>query len=136
MKAKELRLGNWVTIDNKECYRELKNIPMYILGIKERIYRDFPKSSHSITVQNDIKKHSYSQFNDFIKPIPLTEEWLLEFGFYKLDKYTFVKDGLFVYHRKRGFVTGSTKREIKLQYVHKLQNWYHTFTEKELQNPF
>ena len=65
-----------------------------------------------------------------IEPIPLTEEWLLRFGFKQLDKYTWLKNGWFVYNRKRGFVTGSKKREIKLSFVHKLQNWYYLTGEE------
>jgi len=57
--------------------------------------------------------------------ITLTVEWLLKFGFKQIDKYTFVKGKHFIYHRKRGFVTGSTKREVKLNFVHILQNWWY-----------
>ena len=57
--------------------------------------------------------------------ITLTIEWLLRFGFKQIDKYTFVKGKQFIYHRKRGFVTGSRKREINLDFVHILQNWWY-----------
>jgi len=34
---------------------------------------------------------------DFYKPIELTEEWLIKFGFKTLDKYTFVKGRFFIH---------------------------------------
>lgn len=61
---------------------------------------------------------------DNVKPIPLDEEWLLRFGWKKIDKYTFNLKGWFIYNRKRGLVTGSKNREIKLESVHQFQNWW------------
>ena len=66
-------------------------------------------------------------------PIELTEQWLKDFKFKQLDKYTWVKDGWFVYKRKRGFVLGSKKREIKLSHVHTLQNFF-ALTGNELKH--
>lgn len=66
-----------------------------------------------------------------LKGIEITEPLMIDLGFKQLDKYSFTKDGLFVYHRKRGFVTGSKKREIKLIYVHELQNWFYINSNKK-----
>ena len=62
-------------------------------------------------------------------PIPLTEEWLLKFGF-----KPFVKDwslhGVVIHTRKRGFVL--RKSVPIIQYVHQLQNLYFALTGEEL----
>jgi len=111
MKANELRIGNWV--ETNEGYKRVAELDKY--GISYHITPD--------AVKLELCK--------YIKPIPLTEEWLLKCGFRKLDKYTFVKNKWFVYKRKRGFVTASKKREVKLDYVHLLQNWYYFNTNGE-----
>ena len=67
-----------------------------------------------------------------IEPIPLTEEWLLKFGWKRLDKYTFVKGKWFIYKRKKWFFTGSKKRGRELNHVHTLQNWWNGNTGQEL----
>ena len=69
MKAQELRIGNWV-----ECLSEQRQV----LGI----------TKHNGT--NETARH-YVEFKKIvplkllhIKPIPLTEDWLLKFGFEKV----------------------------------------------------
>jgi hypothetical protein len=66
---------------------------------------------------------------DRIKPIPLTEEWLLKFGFdgWDLGKYTLIRtNGNF-------FITGH-KGPIaqNIFFVHQLQNLYFALTNEEL----
>lgn len=61
--------------------------------------------------------------------IPLTEEWLLKFGFRRLNKYAFVKKSFFIHHRKSGF---NIKKSQPIKYVHELQNLYFYLTKDEL----
>ncbi|MGH1520558.1 hypothetical protein [Chryseobacterium sp. JK1] len=75
---KELRLGNLATIDNPDFHKQMKDIPVIVNGINLTQDKDFPASSASISVTDG--KFSYSQFNEFISPIDLTEEWLEKFG--------------------------------------------------------
>ena len=72
----------------------------------------------------------------YIKPIPLTEEWLLKFGF-ETDNIEWwngiisigiYKDGLF--YCPTGKISLRIGKEI--QYVHQLQNLYFALTGKEL----
>ncbi len=65
-----------------------------------------------------------------IEPIPLTEKWLLDFGFKKFGKDTFYLGKVKIHHRKRGFVIA--KRYADINYVHQLQNLYFALTKKEL----
>ena len=83
MEAKNLRVGNNVRYEHG---------PIIELGIHD-LYRLHDKY---IT----------------LKPIILDQTRLIQLGFKKLDKYTFVNKSMFIYHRKRGFVYGSRKREV------------------------
>jgi len=64
-----------------------------------------------------------------LNPIPLTEEWLLKFGF-KPFCNDWSKKALIIHTRKRGFVI---KRSIPIiKSVHQLQNLYFALTGTEL----
>ena len=79
--------------------------------------------------KRDFGSDNYKNFYS----VSLTEEWLLDFGFKNIDKYTFKKGNWFIYKRKRGFVTGSKQRELKLEYVHLVQNWWFGNNQSELE---
>lgn len=110
MNAQELRIGNWVRT-----------------GVGEEIIYEL--YTHKCAV--GLETASTVRYSE-IKPIHLTEKWLLKFGFKKIDKYTFVRSGWFVYKRKRGFVSGSKKREIHLDFVHVFQNWWFGNNKEDL----
>ena len=65
------------------------------------------------------------------KPIPLTEEWLLKFGFEITDNFqtkdrfqTHKQDGIIWF--EYGYIV------VELNYVHQLQNLYFALTNEEL----
>lgn len=78
--------------------------------------------------------------------IPLTEEWLVKFGFHKYDKNRGLKEeyqkpdnfgyniGNYHWHDGYLFLDGGNNCvwEIPCQHVHQLQNLYYTLTGKEL----
>ena len=68
-----------------------------------------------------------------IKPIPLTEEWLLKFGFETKDK-VFWDAGNFRVGQDRwgGYDYVNRRVDIDLKYVHQLQNLYFCLTGIEL----
>jgi len=120
MKATELRIGNWVQDRHSE---ECGMIDIVVLGIIDAM-----------------ENHSY-------EPIPLTEEWLVKFGFknksnsgsayyllFSGDYGLGLQEGLT--QETRGmyyyFMTNSD-RSIKIEYVHQLQNLYFALTGQELQ---
>jgi hypothetical protein len=117
MKANELRIGNYVYLKSKD-----------------KIYE--------ISSGHDIEEISDAPENFDAKPIPLTEEWLLKFGFKKeldkslskgdiaifLDKR--FKTNLFLQENQESFKWYSY--ELKVEYVHQLQNLYFTLACKEL----
>ena len=69
-----------------------------------------------------------------LKPIPLTEEWLIgKLNFNKVGVNFIDENDFVIYTRKNGeFVFRSGKYEIVLNYVHQLQNLYFALCGKEL----
>ena len=130
MKTKDLRLGNLVYKDGE-------------------IYRIESLGYHKSESPWKNLVHSASGDDDNIceyEPIPLTEEWLLKFGFKKYNDskryYLEHQDKRFDYsirylHRKYICFAycGSAGCKLKpnIQYVHQLQNLYFVLTGDELE---
>lgn len=135
MEASELKLGNLVTIDNEESWSELKGKVMSVVSINYNTdLKIFPKSSHHfglIDIEHLYKKE-YNQFIEFLQPIPLTEEWLVKFGWEKsgewfyMDYYEMNLNGIF----NPSDAHYTIHNDIK--YVHQLQNLYFALTGEEL----
>jgi hypothetical protein len=66
------------------------------------------------------------------KPIPLTEEWLLKFGFEKRESGHFIKDGIVLYPIRDLYFRGNLFIKADIKNVHQLQNLYFALTGKEL----
>ena len=80
----------------------------------------------------DIYKMAENDENDEVQPIPLTEEWLLKFGFDSDGDEFWEKGGVQVgyhYGEENGFI--HIRQQI--EYVHQLQNLYFALTRKELE---
>lgn len=112
MKPEELRLGNYVVID----------------GSIQQVYE---------IKQDSINGHIPQE----VDPVPLTEEWLLKFGFEYLANEQYEKHHLNLYFnwdKDTGlflFIEDSTEslsfKHIK--HVHQLQNIYFALTGEELE---
>ena len=127
MKASELRIGNLVAkfdgtvleVDSIDRNGFFASLP------KNIVFDNVP------ILQKDI-------VNSML-PIPLTEEWLLKFGFEKTENFWINKEPLLRYaisslglicsigDNDMGFVYNS------ILYVHQLQNLYFELTGKELE---
>jgi hypothetical protein len=115
MKANELRLGNFINdFEGKLCtVSGTTNGWIWSKGA----YEPIPDNSYS--------------------PIPLTEEWLLKFGFMSnpyQDRYE--KGPLYIECDKtRGYLIlwiDMSTHSIDVEYVHQLQNLYFSLTGEEL----
>ena len=138
----ELRLGNWVTIDNPKAWMKLKDIPLQIIGISKNMDRLdkelFPNSEAEIILQGNVP---YSQFSEFISPIELTEEWLLRMGFEKVKSYYEEAETFDFYYGNIYFDMANQSTKINgyyclsfvPEYVHQLQNLFYCLTGEELQ---
>jgi hypothetical protein len=107
MKASDLRIGNW--------YKNMSN--------------DNPF--------NQIKYgHEIDYVAIYCEPIQLTEEWLLKFGGRKtiVEDYPiyFVNPFDIEFYKNESVVLISGNTEVKIKYVHQLQNLYFALTGEEL----
>lgn len=129
--ASELRIGNYV-------FDKFRNREVLVWGIEsnhDRIVVNYANGSGIYTV--DLKD---------IEPIPLTEEWLLKFGFDKeiIDSnyirkvYYHIEDFEVEFHGKRLCLRVESQSSVRYfahhtLYVHQLQNLYFALTGEELQ---
>lgn len=128
MKSKELRIGNLIGWHdgNREDF-----LPIEIQGIVgKRIHVN-------VNGSNQFCHESYQSF----LPIPLTEEWLLKFGFEKHnnlffsnhDYFSYIELGAYGCDGLYGYCLNDEKSIYhKLKYVHQLQNLYFALTNEEL----
>ena len=140
MKANELRIGNLVLINN-DLLVETKDEIYKVSGFNAKIDLLFPDSCGTISLDHTKSLRTYNQFDEFIEPIPLTEEWLIKFGFelnYKSNfsiKYGHIENNMFSY--KFNIPEDKSWLEyhggaIECKHVHQLQNLYFYLTGEEL----
>jgi len=67
-----------------------------------------------------------------IYPIPLTEEWLLKFGFLKTNGYGFKMFGNWLQKEDDVYWYNVNGNFVEIKHVHQLQNLYFALTKKEL----
>lgn len=118
MNASELRIGNWVkvpTTDGSDVFTQIE------------------PSNYCHEWNSEISIESYN-------PIPLTEEWLVKFGFEKIY-HSWIHDEFdfdIVMHGHRYVLadisedSGRYFAHGKFQFVHQLQNLYFALTGEEL----
>tara|TARA_R110000822_G_scaffold235117_1_gene366073 strand:- start:388 stop:723 length:336 start_codon:yes stop_codon:yes gene_type:complete len=109
MEAKELRLGNY-------C-KEITHSKNEIVKVSKRHFEEIE--------DNEID----------LFPIPLTEDWLVKFGFVlDLDSHrtTYLSKDITTYMQDGIFWCDILWDCLELKYVHQLQNLYFALTNKEL----
>ena len=130
MKVTELRINNLV------------NYGVNVVPIKSIHTESFLKNEVSVYVELNEKLSNYCLNIDEITPIPLTEEWLLKFGFEKeVDRIDiFTKQRLRIWKGYNGkslcyLVDEDNENGYYLkdiEYIHQLQNLFYALTEEEL----
>ena len=140
MKVKELRIGNYISgiYINGDCseydsYEENEEL-CKVVGIDSVGF-----SEYNIWVDG-LEKSGIENYDSF-EPIPITEEWLLKFGYKKLDDSQFYKKKtsekyyLLTSHHQ-GYteicVNSICGGQAVTKYVHQLQNLYFALTGEEL----
>lgn len=137
MKASELRIGNIVArIDrSKKIHLPVVSHPMQILEIKLFNCQYYHYNENPALVKEWYK----SDLND-IAGIPLTEEWLVKFGF---ERYCgdYVKNGVHIGEHEEWegettfkFSIGDivSFKSINIKYVHQFQNLFYSLVGEEL----
>lgn len=117
MKVNELRIGS-VVGDFIGTAGVVDSIELYPLSFEYYI---------------SFKDSSYCDLED-LQPIPLTEQWLLKFGFESSRCKFWWNLGKFLL-KNRNTYFGFIGSEIiaKIEYVHQLQNLYFALTGEELE---
>ena len=120
MKPEELRIGNYVTINNEKAYSGLKGIPFKIVGINK-------KERYSIQLSNN-EYYEYNQFIEFIQPIKLTKKLLLKCGFIENENYEFPSFDEYIHKDYKWFGIGEFNGKyyiinfMDLSKIHKNEN--------------
>jgi len=136
IKASELRIGNLVCPDDISVVTAIRNN-----GFIDIETIASPEDDYCTKVIEDIK------------PIPLSEEWLLKFGFDKFEGYDFetkhlklvpvyIKDDVpimlsggqywYVIRQYDGGTSDPYEAQIEIHTVHQLQNLYTSLVGEEL----
>lgn len=142
MKIEDLRIGNFIDVSesDKPYYAE---VVMLNHAGKDYISYDnalFEEVSQAWAIMESLIGE--------IKPIPITEKWLLKFGFTKpnnwhclllyisSDNYEHMRSSLQIAHVGCGNVqvcrAGINAYSAKVEYVHQLQNLFFALTSEEL----
>lgn len=128
IEARELRQGNSILID----------------GVTPGTIKELRETHAKVLYQGDVNGNIGDRMSpidyDRIKPIPLTEERLLEFGFKDGQIELIHPDKLLIisatvggkYYFYLEDTDGSTFSLNYIQYAHQLQNLYFTLTGEEL----
>lgn len=128
----KLRLGNFVFDDENEV--------MKIARIETEEYTDWNSGDEfSTTIEKGIHNNNYYQST--INGIPITEKWLLDFGFeiltdktkgFKSNSYTYTKGISFIVHLNDELLSVNFWQGNEKRYVHELQNLFFALTGVEL----
>lgn len=133
MKAQDLRIGNWLFNT-----REQEDVKICAIS-------DLSEDGEGVSV---VSSEHYDEDFARLRPIPLTEDWLLKFGLKEVYRYAdnnegLIRRGLGEYSNSpkvKGFTFDSKPTQLvcmynlshEIKYVHQLQNLYHALTGKEL----
>jgi hypothetical protein len=116
IKAEELRIGNF-------------------------FYPDVDGDAYAKITAKDILELYSDPIDDYYKALPLTEEWLIKFGFEKnTDNGCLFKNIInywnFILWEKSNYIDliiNKSSIRLSIKYVHQLQNLYFSLTGEELE---
>lgn len=122
IQANELMIGNYL-------FKHGEVVKIVEIGIKHK-----GDTNYYLRSENDNCGYWIDQF----KPIPLTEEWLLKFGFEQKDHLfrLHLVNSIYIEYNSESnlyyFDIYMNTCRVELQYLHELQNIYQSITFKEL----
>lgn len=138
MKANELRLGNYINVPNtKQC--------PFRIDAFEHCDEKFIKVAQEVKI-NGTEVHPLTWYGKDLEPIPLTEEWLLKFGFEKIEDFGVYSN---IWHFKGFMVSLGNYINVHVDwaddgvgfhsircyeelFIHQLQNLYFALIGEEL----
>ena len=108
------------------------------MNINELRINNYYKINKSVSIDENVFKldlidiRANKNICDLIDPIPLTEEWLLKFGFDDLGDYGFGIGEFHIRMHSNELYFPISNRKIYIINVHQLQNLYFALKGKEL----
>ena len=132
--ANELRIGNWVKLNNPKARpKEVGNFAE-VLAIDSE--HSFNEHKGTVTIKPFGELNSYRQFFVFIEPIELTPEILEKSGYYNYDeennRWLHTEDvGFGDYYMNEKLLYFGTSC-VSIEYLHELQNLIYALNKKEL----
>ncbi len=113
LKIQDLRIGNYIETENG--IDEVRGV------FNRNCFKDVFLVKNEDT---EIEK---------VKPIPITEEWLLRLGFEKIGN-NFDKDNVILWRNlKTNNLIFDRKLKVDIKYIHELQNLFHSLSGNELE---
>ena len=128
----ELRLGNLVKDRGEKTIK---------IDFIEYVRNGYDTKFGQLMYLEGEEVHPMTEYSDYAFAIPITEEWLLKFGFvsnpyqdrYELDNIYFQGCKLcFECDKTKGFTELWIEQYPTIKYVHQLQNLYFAITGDEL----
>jgi len=116
MKANELRIGNYVNYWYSALH---KKTTRQITALRREKYM----------ISGTISEFNYDY--RLVKPIPLTEDWLLKFGYKTTKIHHYAIKGHLIWIINGNFICD--KNGVTIKHVHQLQNLYFALTGTELE---
>lgn len=128
MEAKDLRIGNWVNYKTENIAQEICSI----------------QSDNTIRLKDSKGTNHGCYRMSYVEPIPLTEEWLIKFGFREMEFHLDNSSTKPCYYKNEGYLKINISDEknlfwfnynghlVKIKNAHSLQNLYHVLTNEEL----
>jgi hypothetical protein len=144
MEAKDLRIGNFVNLKNwQDEISIFGDFEISQSQLDDLIYKGHGFATILGIIKNEVEISAYGCDLDYynfkeILPIHLTEEWLLKFGFIKIEKhhvfYISTINPMFKFCPDIHSAAWDNQmlRRVKIQYVHQLQNFFFALTGEEL----
>ena len=139
MEANELRIGNLVGLEDSE-WNGFNQFFEFMENSEVKSFLD-DKNKYAIvkTIADEVELMAYGVDLDFysykeIQPIPLTEDWLIRFGF-ELLPWGWVKKsdtGTSLRITTHHYFAREGNSSIKIESIHQLQNLYFALTGTEL----
>lgn len=132
MEAKNLRIGNFIASSGNP-----KNIETWVIG---KVHSISSMDSEFEQIEVETEEEFTWFFKDNYFGIPLTEKWLIDFGFsgqpcdYAKDKLSVcLKDSDSFHKEGRTYYNYWAILEKQPKYVHELQNLFFAITGTELE---
>jgi len=90
--------------------------------------------AQEIKVEGIGEVHPLTEEIEYLQPIPITEEWLLKFGFEEQDRVFHNQIALYKGNECFNYNASFFEHDnfVSIEYVHQLQNLYFALTGEEL----